>query len=292
MPFPTGKVALNKGACAESGPYVKSYPCTNAFLHTKMKYSHTDYKKDQWFEVPFSQPSWVQKVRMFHIFGGSWSSDGVSSVGNRLQGVNVFVDGQLCGQVTQRTKTGTWYEVTCSRPIFGHKVRLVSTRAKMPIHLSDFEVIGWNQAGPFHGMKSTKIELNKGSASETGQYQKSYPASNAFLHTKMKYSHTDYKAGEYWQVDFARDAWVEYVRIFHIYADSWSDAGVASVGNRLQGTQVFVDGALCGTVKEMTKRSTWYVVKCEKPIFGHKVRLVSTRAKTPVHISDFEVYGW
>lgn len=141
---PMKELSLNQKACKQSGPHSAGNPCTNAFLHQKGKWSHTEYEKGGWWEVPFSQPSWVAEVKIFHLYG-SWSK----AIGNRLQGTNVFVDDQLCGQVTEYTTTSAWYVVRCRQPLHGGKVRLVSTRKGTPVHISDFKAFGWDHSTPW-----------------------------------------------------------------------------------------------------------------------------------------------
>jgi hypothetical protein len=47
--------------------------------------------------------------------------------GERLAGTKVFIGHKFCGSVAGGTRNGQWYEVKCSGPTWGGKVRLVST---------------------------------------------------------------------------------------------------------------------------------------------------------------------
>jgi hypothetical protein len=39
----------------------------------------------------------------------------------------VYIDDDLCGTIEPGTSNGKWYQVECSEPLFGKKVRLVTT---------------------------------------------------------------------------------------------------------------------------------------------------------------------
>jgi hypothetical protein len=60
-------------------------------------------------------------------------------------------------------------------------------------------------------------------------------------------------------------------------------------GGRLAGTKVFVDEQLCGQVQGGTRNGQWYTVKCSKPLFGQKIRIVTTQ-RTYLSISGFEAW--
>jgi hypothetical protein len=60
-------------------------------------------------------------------------------------------------------------------------------------------------------------------------------------------------------------------------------------GRRLEETKVMVDNQLCGKVKPIAKNGQWITVKCSKPMYGGKIRLV-TGQKTYLSINGFEAY--
>jgi hypothetical protein len=49
-----------------------------------------------------------------------------------------MVDDQLCGAIPMGTQNGKWYEVKCSEPIFGEKIRLVTVQ-KTYLSIQGFE---------------------------------------------------------------------------------------------------------------------------------------------------------
>jgi hypothetical protein len=51
-----------------------------------------------------------------------------------------------------------------------------------------------------------------------------------------------------------------------------------------------IDDKFCGSVPEDTKMGQWYNVKCKEPVYGKKVRLVSTKNK-PVSIQGIEAFS-
>lgn len=48
--------------------------------------------------------------------------------GGRLAATKVFIGTELCGSVQGGTQNGKWYEVKCSKPVRGNKVRLVTVQ--------------------------------------------------------------------------------------------------------------------------------------------------------------------
>jgi hypothetical protein len=60
-------------------------------------------------------------------------------------------------------------------------------------------------------------------------------------------------------------------------------------GFRLAGTMVYVDNQVCQSVPGYTNNGQWYTVKCKQPLFGRKVRLVTTQ-NTYLSISGFEAF--
>ena len=60
-------------------------------------------------------------------------------------------------------------------------------------------------------------------------------------------------------------------------------------GDRLGGTSVFIGEKLCGKVPDVTEQNKWYDIKCEKPIEGEHVELI-TNKNTYLNISGIEVF--
>jgi len=82
------------------------------------KFSHTKNGVGQWWEVAFNQQYWVDRVRVLNRR---------DCCGGRLNGTKVMIDNQVCGQIPNGCRNGQWYTVKCSKPLFGGKVRLVTT---------------------------------------------------------------------------------------------------------------------------------------------------------------------
>ena len=47
--------------------------------------------------------------------------------GSRLSLTKVMIDDQQCGQIQGSTQSDQWYEVTCTVPLTGSSVKLVTT---------------------------------------------------------------------------------------------------------------------------------------------------------------------
>jgi len=86
---PNTKVGFNTGACKQSTNYnnQNSYPCSNAFSMGP-KFTHTGAGAGQWWEVPFNQGYWVDRVRVLNRR---------DCCGSRLHNTKVMIDNQLCG---------------------------------------------------------------------------------------------------------------------------------------------------------------------------------------------------
>jgi hypothetical protein len=50
-----------------------------------------------------------------------------------------------------------------------------------------------------------------------------------------------------------------------------------------------IDDEECGQIPNGCRNGQWYTVKCKEPLFGGKVRLVTTQ-NTYLHISGIEVW--
>jgi len=69
-----------------------------------------------------------------------------------------MIDNQVCGQVPNGCRNGQWYTVKCSRPLFGGKVRLVTTQNTY-LHISGIEV--WTAAPPMTRMRTTSTSRTR-----------------------------------------------------------------------------------------------------------------------------------
>jgi hypothetical protein len=59
-------------------------------------------------------------------------------------------------------------------------------------------------------------------------------------------------------------------------------------GNRLDRVKVFIGDQECGSISGRSN-GAWYTVKCSKPLFGNKVRLVMVQNEY-LSISGIEVW--
>jgi hypothetical protein len=121
-----------------------------------------------------------------------------------------MVGNQLCGTVQGGTKNGQWYDVTCSKPMKGRTVRLVTTQ-RTYLSISGFEAYTGSAGSStttttggssYNVPANTKAKFNEGTARQSTNYGTgvnggSYPASNAF---RGKFTHTKVGKGEWWEV--------------------------------------------------------------------------------------------
>jgi hypothetical protein len=109
--------------------------------------------------------------------------------GNRLAGVNVFIDKQLCGQVPNGVKNGQTVEVKCSKSLYGSRVRLVTTRNEY-LSISGMDAI----TGPAGEMPiRTRTRTSR---SRSGIMRPSGPSSKITVESPSMskwYSRTSYK---------------------------------------------------------------------------------------------------
>jgi len=61
--------------------------------------------------------------------------------GDRLGDSEVEVDGKLCGKVESKTAQGKWYTVTCTKPVIGKNVKVIS-KESTPLHFAEVRVMG------------------------------------------------------------------------------------------------------------------------------------------------------
>jgi hypothetical protein len=157
----------------------------------------------------------------------------------------------------------------------GTEIRLTTTRRDY-LQINAVEPYGWSMSrGPvkvgggsstYNIKAGTKCGINQGTARQSTNYgNNSYPASNAF---KNKFTHTNKGVGQWWEVQFTQEYYIDKVKILNRRD---------CCGNRLSGTKVYVDNQMCGTVPGGARNGQWYTVKCSEPIFGKKVRLVTVQ---------------
>jgi hypothetical protein len=175
--------------------------------------------------------------------------------------------------------------------MYGGKIRIVTTQNTY-LSISGFEA--WTGAGgsstttttttggrgSYNIPANTKVGFNMGSVKQSTNYgNNAYPASNAWSNGS-KFTHTNAGVDQWWEVRFNRGYWIDRVRV-----RNRSDC----CGGRLAGTKVMVDNQLCGQVPGGTKNGQWYTVKCSEPMYGGKIRLVTTQ-NTYLSISGFEAW--
>jgi hypothetical protein len=124
-------------------------------------------------------------------------------------------------------RNGQWYDVTCSKPLFGKKIRLVTVQNTY-LSIQGFEAYtasggrtttrtsrtrrmrtgGWGgfRRGGSYSMSFTmgnsKVTLNQGTASQASPYgNNGYPARNAFS-GGSKFTHTNHGVGMWWKCRF------------------------------------------------------------------------------------------
>jgi hypothetical protein len=143
-----------------------------------------------------NQGYWIDRVRILNRR---------DCCGGRLAGTKVMVDNQLCGQVPGGTRNGQWYTVKCSKPMYGGKIRLVTTQ-RTYLSISGFEAWTGSAGSSTTTTTSTggssvniRLEKNKGmvrgTAKQSTNYgNNSYPASNAWSNGP-KFTHTNAGVG-------------------------------------------------------------------------------------------------
>jgi hypothetical protein len=144
--------------------------------------------------------------------------------------------------------------VTCSKSLFGKKVRIVTVQNTY-LSINGFEAftgsvgststtttstkVG-NGSSTYNIKAGTKAGLNQGTARQSTNYgNNSFPASNAFKGPN-KFTHTNAGVGQWWEVKFNQEYLVGSVKIRN---------RKSCCGNRLSRTKVFIDDELCGQVE-------------------------------------------
>jgi poly(beta-D-mannuronate) lyase len=167
-----------------------------------------------------------------------------------------------------------------SKKICGSEKKLV--KANMPRRwdneVSSMKV--WKESSVKSVPANTKVTFNRRSVRQSTNYgNNSYPASNAWSNGS-KFTHTNSGVGQWWEVKFNDEYLIGKVKILNRRD---------CCGGRLARTKVFVDNQVCGEVQNGTRNGTWYEVRCAKPLYGRRIRLV-TQQRTYLSISGFEAY--
>lgn len=117
-PEPKPEKLLKMTKCAQSGTFNSSYPCKNGYDGNDKTSQITKAGVGQWWKGFFSGEKTVNKVMV---------RNRADCCGERLTGTEVYVGTKLCGKITGTTVTAKWYTVTCSEPVKGSFVKLVTT---------------------------------------------------------------------------------------------------------------------------------------------------------------------
>jgi hypothetical protein len=134
-------------------------------------------------------------------------------------------------------------------------------------------------SAPYNIPAGTKGTFNTSTARQSTDYSGSYKADWAFKGPNQ-FTHTKNGVGQWWEVGFSTNYWVDKVRILN---------RKSCCGGRLSLTKVFIGDQYCGQVQNGCRNGQWYEVKCSKPVYGGKVRLVTVQ-NTYLSISGIEVY--
>ena len=250
-------MTFNIGSARQSTNYGNnSYPAQNAF---KGKFTHTNAGKGQWWEVQFSRDYWVDRVRI---------QNRRDCCGNRLSGTKVFIDNQYCGAVPGGAKNGQWYDVKCSKSLYGKKVRIVTVQNTY-LSIQGFEAYTGSSGSTVTTTgsttttpsgKSSKITLKNPSMNKpysAGSYKADWA-----LQGGSKTSIAARGVGNWWKAEFEGGArLVERVRVKNRHD---------CCGGRIAGTKVTISGQFCATLPS-AGNGAWIDVKCAKPLRGTEI---------------------
>lgn len=105
-----------------SSTYATERSPADAFRNPQCQtYSKTSKGIGQSWQISLKEKSLVGHIRV-----RTYPNQGLIG-DDRLRNTKVLVDGQLCGQFPPSTTGKRWYKVTCSKPIFGTTIKLVTT---------------------------------------------------------------------------------------------------------------------------------------------------------------------
>jgi hypothetical protein len=213
-----------------------------------------------WWKAQFGSEHWIDRVRILNRR---------DCCGSRLAGTEVFIGNESCGKVESGTGNGKWYTVKCQQNLKGSEITLKTTKNEY-LSISGIEV--WTgeeedeeEATTYNVPANTKVGLNVSSARQsTNHSDKVFLPDYAFMGPD-KFTHTKPGVGQWWEVGFNQGYWVDRIRVRN---------RKSCCGNRLNRTKVFIGDQECGSVNGGSN-GAWYTVKCSKPLFGNKVRLVT-----------------
>ena len=175
------------------------------------------------------------------------------------------------------------FTVNCKKPLIGRKIRLVTTQNNY-LSIQGIAVYGIKAKTPTithtKGRRLVNVALEVSTASQSST-SGNLLASNVFR--KRKYNKTYKDVGEWFEVSFKREYFVDQVRV---------QSNHFGYNGRLSNVKVYINDHLCGKLPATTYgRGNWYTVKCAKKVLGDEVRLVTT-TKINMSISAIKVMGY
>jgi hypothetical protein len=180
--------------------------------------------------------------------------------------------------ITSNPGNGKYFEVKCKEPLVGSEIQLTTTKNTW-LQINSVEPFGWNASSSktttstssgsssttYNVAANTKVEFNVSSAKQSTNYSNSNFLPDFAFKGPTRFTHTKKGVGQWWEVGFNQPYLVDRVRVKNRHN---------CCGNRLNRTKVFVGTEECGSVNGGSN-GAWYTVKCSKPIFGNKIRLVT-----------------
>jgi hypothetical protein len=170
--------------------------------------------------------------------------------------------------------------------LLGDEIQLTTTR-KDYLQINSVEPYGWRAGAKeesattstYNVKANTKAGINESSAKQSTNYSNSNYLPDFAFKGPNKFTHTKKGVGQWWEVNFTQEYWVDRVRV-----RNRKDC----CGARLNQTRVLIGDQECGRVNGGSN-GAWYTVKCAKPLFGNKVRLVTVQNEY-LSISGIEVW--
>jgi len=102
-----------------SSQYSGAFPPMNA-INNKGSCAIAKIGKGNWWKGEFKNG--------FHLISSVRIRNRIDCCGERLAGVIVKIDDQVCGSLPENTKSGEWYTVECSSAMTGYSVTLEMAR--------------------------------------------------------------------------------------------------------------------------------------------------------------------
>jgi len=139
--------------------------------------------------------------------------------------------------------------VECKKPLRGDEIKVEQTK-KEHLSFSFIEVFTAqgveeeeSEEGSYNVKPNTKAGLNKGSVKQSTNYSNTNYLPNWAFQGPNKFSHTKRGAGQWWEVSFNQDYWVDRVKILNRRD---------CCGGRLAKTDVYIGKEKCGQVEPGT----------------------------------------